>query len=199
MKRTAFCPTAILIAIFVLCFSHEAFAFGPVDIEVAARVGGAPNPGETLQSNGPGPVPAPNPLGLGLGGRAGASFSGFYAGASVMYYFGGSQTVAGAGAGRESEKTLLYGLEGGYDIRVSILTLRPQIGIGNYTLSQSWTLAASNVTVSSNQNNLYVEPGVTALLSFGKLIVGADANVLFGLPGSAGAAFTADGQVGVRF
>ena len=95
----------------------------------------------------------------------------------------------------------MYGIEAGYNFSVSLLTVRPQLGIGNYTLT-----ASSPGATTSSTSNLYLEPGVVGLLSFGQWLVGADANVLF-LPGwsdshpggSSKAAFTANGEVGVKF
>jgi len=68
--------------------------------------------------------------------------------------------------------------------------------------SQTYQPAVSDV------HNLYVEPGVAALLGFGLWFVGADVDV-FLTPGLSGvqvggagdskAAFMANGQVGVKF
>ena len=135
-----------------------------------------------------------NPLGFGLGGRGGASFFGFYGGVDLMYYFGGSQSVLGQNV---SLNTLMYGLDLGYNFKVAILTIRPLLGIGNFTVSSN---------VGGSASKLYLEPGLTGLVSFGTLFVGADANLLV-LPGihdSGGnqtteTAFTLHGQVGVRF
>jgi hypothetical protein len=110
-----------------------------------------------------------------------------------MYYLGGSQ-------GDVSSHSLMYGLEAGYDWKLTILTIRPQVGVGNFT--GTTTVNGSG----GSSSNLYVEPGVTALVSFGTLFVGADANLLV-LPstkqpdGTTGTdtAFTIHGQVGVRF
>jgi hypothetical protein len=124
-------------------------------------------------------------LGLGFGARAGVSFLGFYGG-SFMDYLEASVS---------EDTPMPAGAEAGYNIGVPFVTLRPQLGVGNYTLT-----ASSTGTASSNTNNIYLEPGVTGLLSFGLWLVGVDANILL-LPGLSGsqAAFTADGQVGVTF
>jgi hypothetical protein len=169
-----------------------ASALGPIDVEVAARVGGGG------KSN-------PNTLGFGLGARAGASFSGFYGGLSLMYYFGAGEnfgyydvgTQASASA-HESWTSLLYGIEGGYNFRVSSLTVRPQVGVGNITQMQ--TLSGPEIGQTTSASSLYFEPGVTALLSLGSWVFGADANLLFtpGLPG-AWVGATAHGQVGIAF
>jgi hypothetical protein len=189
--------------------TRNAHALGPVDLEVGAKVGFGTNP--VSNSNGGSSL---NPLGFGLGARAGVSFLGFYGGAQLMYYFGGSQdlSVPGVSAGgisvpgqsaSVSVHTLMYGVEAGYGITlIDILTIRPQIGIGNGTVSCS--ASASGVVNTSagcgSQSSLYLEPGVTGLIGLGMWFVGADANVLFftGLDNSK-AAFTLHGQVGLKF
>jgi hypothetical protein len=177
-------------ALFTLSVTLTASALGPVDVEIAAKVGGGTNPLSEVTYLNP-PAKQPNPLGFGLGARAGVSILGFYGGLSFMDYLGTSQVGQGV---TESLKSVLYGVEVGYNIGVPLLTLRPQLGIGKYTQSESLS------GTSDSTSNLYLEPGVTGLLSFGMWIVGADANVLF-LPGLSGSqpAFTAHGQVGIKF
>jgi len=144
---------------------------------------------------------------VGVGGRAGVSFlGGVYVGGSVMYYLGGSttgdQTVDTTNATMPahstysiSTTTLLYGGEVGYGAKLlDFLTLRPQLGIGNATFASS---PSGN---SPNNSNLYLEPGLTALLGFGLLYVGADVGVLL-FPGAdeSLAAFSLHAQAGLRF
>ena|GEM_PF-1288820 len=179
---------AVAAGLGTLSVTRDASAFGPgpLDtIEIAAKAGGGTNP----VSGGP------NALGIGVGLRGGASFSGFYGGLSFMDYLGSSQEVPAAGGGstRYAVSSILVGIEGGYEIHVSLFTLRPQVGVGSYTLNQT-------ESDSNNSGSLYLEPGVTGLLTFGRWIVGVDASVLF-LPWLSGAqpAFTAHGQVGFKF
>jgi hypothetical protein len=177
-----------------LSVTRNAAALGPVDIEVAAKVGGGTNPEKNTGGS------PPNALGLGLGGRAGVSLFGLYGGVSFMDYLGTKGVYSGV---TESMKSILYGVEVGYNIGVPLLTLRPQLGVGNYTVSGGFNGNAAGALLPQQnftKSNLYLEPGVTGLLSFGMLIVGADANVLF-LPGLNGSqpAFTAHGQVGIKF
>jgi hypothetical protein len=89
--------------------------------------------------------------------------------------------------------SILIGFEAGYEIRVSRITLRPQVGVGSYTLIET-------ESESNNASSLYFEPGVTGLLTFGRWIIGADAGVLF-LPwlSSSQPAFTAHAQLGFKF
>jgi hypothetical protein len=194
---------SIFTAAFALCastlmMSRDAHALGPVDLEIGAKAGVGTNP--ISSNNG---QSAPNPLGFGLGARGGVSFLGFYGGVSLMYYFGSSQDASVPGeSGSVSDHTLMYGIEAGYGFTLAdILTIRPQIGIGNFTVT-----ASDNVSglvsggASSSNSNLYLEPGVTGLISLGGWFVGADANLLF-LPGSdynTTTAFTIHGQIGIK-
>ncbi|HEY4015046.1 MAG TPA: hypothetical protein VGM06_17000 [Polyangiaceae bacterium] len=197
MKTTSILFIALGGLTFAFSFARSAWAVGPVDIEVAARVGGASSPIKDDVNGGTGA------LGFGLGGRAGVSIFGIYGGVSAMYYLGGSNTESVAPSSAvfappgpiESESGWLYGFEGGYSFRLQILTLRPTVQIGSYTLHYSLSGGGSQ-----DIHNLYVEPGVTALIGFGTWFVGADADV-FLTPGmdNSRAAFMGNGQVGVKF
>jgi hypothetical protein len=55
-----------------------------------------------------------------------------------------------------------------------LLTLRPTVQVGNYTIHTS-VLGGT----SPDTHNLFVESGLTALLGFGLWFVGANANVFF--------------------
>ncbi|HTB74442.1 MAG TPA: hypothetical protein VK762_14420, partial [Polyangiaceae bacterium] len=60
---------------------------------------------------------------------------------------------------------------------------------------------AINATANgTSTSNLYIEPGVTALISLGGWFVGADANLLF-FPGldDSKVAFSLHGQIGFKF
>ncbi|MGA7119046.1 MAG: outer membrane beta-barrel protein [Polyangiaceae bacterium] len=191
---------AVLAGASVLFSAHVASALLPLDVEIGAKVGGGTTPSNVASG-------ATNPLGFGLGGRAGVAFLGLYGGVSIAYYFGGSETLPIVGAVvpavSSSTHSLMYGFEAGYGtVLVNVLTLRAQVGIGNFTN----TLEVGSV--STDSSNLYLEPGITALVSlpFGGLFVGADANVLL-LPGVKDAtgqsqtvtAFTFHGQIGYKF
>jgi hypothetical protein len=166
--------------------SRNANALGPVDIEIGGKAGLGTNPTSTSL----------NPLGFGIGGRGGLSFFGLYAGVDVMYYLGGSENVPG---GSISEHTLMYGVDLGYNFKIAILTLRPLLGVGNFVVSHS------GEDGSGSASNVYLEPGLTALVSLGILYVGADANLLV-IPAvsvdhgnTTETAFTLHGQLGVVF
>jgi hypothetical protein len=177
--------------------TRNAHALGPVDIEVGAKAGLATNP--VSNSNG-----GPNPLGFGLGARGGVSFLGIYGGIQLIYYFGGSESASVLGQSISvSTHTLMYGVEAGYGFTlIDILTIRPQIGIGNASFGGSVSGAGAVTTNfgSTNNSNLYIEPGVTGLISLGGWFVGADANLLFfpGLDNST-TSFSFHGQIGLKF
>ena len=209
MRTASIVAAACAFGAATFAMTRTAHALGPVDLEIGAKAGLGTNP----LSN-PNGGPDINPLGFGLGARAGVSFLGFYGGAQLMYYFGGSQDIGVPGVSvggisvpgqsvSVSAHTLMYGVEAGYGITlIDILTIRPQIGIGNGTVSCS-TSASGVVNTSGgcgSQSSLYLEPGVTGLIGLGMWFVGADANVLVftGLDNSK-AAFTFHGQVGVKF
>jgi hypothetical protein len=174
---------------------RQAFALGPVDLEVAAKVGG----GTSTVSGG-----GPNPLGFGLGGRAGVSIFGFYGGLAAMYYLGESADTAlnGLGSVHTQVSSTLVGLEGGYNLGLSILTIRPQLGLGYYnagfSLSYQGAAGAPGPT-SQNTSSVYLEPDITALVSLGIWFVGADAGLLW-VPAvdNSQVAVVVHGQVGIK-
>jgi hypothetical protein len=199
MNRTAWLFGVTSIA--MLTNARTAHALGPVDVEIGAKIGGATSV-----------ISGVNPLGFGLGGRAGVVlFDHLYGGINLVYYFGGSATVPSGALGEPSYDlsghTLVYGVEAGWGFKVlDILTIRPQVGLGNATISETISCPGSGQACGvsnigeSSLSSLYVEPGVTVLVALGTFFVGADANafVLTGV-GSSIAAFTAHGQVGVKF
>jgi len=203
VKQASFFLLTAAAGLGTLSVTRSASALGPVDVEVAAKVGGGTNPVNVPGGQfGPAQV---NALGVGLGARAGASISGFYGGLTFMYYFGERQrpypTYTNMLIHLESFSSVMYGVEAGYNFNVSLLTIRPELGVGNYTLT-----ASSPGTTTSSSSNLYLEAGVVGLLSFGRWLVGADAGT-FLLPGwsnshpggSSSLALTANGEVGIKF
>jgi len=183
----------------VFWMPRDAHALGPLDLELGAKVGMGTNP----DSNGP------NPLGFGLGARGGVSIFGIYGGLNVMYYLGGSQTEqTSVGSASVSAHSLLYGIEAGYGIKLSILTLRAQLGLGNATITGGGSANIGGVSGSGSNSNsyFYLEPGVVGMVSFGMYFVGADINGLFitGVKDENGnsktdTSLTLHGQVGVTF
>ncbi|MGH7285572.1 MAG: hypothetical protein ACRELY_28965, partial [Polyangiaceae bacterium] len=186
MKRSLVLSSALAAAALVSLASRDAHALGPVGIEAGARVGYGSAPSNF-------PSTSPNPLGVGLGARAGVDLFGFYGGLSLMYYLGGSSNGF-------SDHSLMEGVDVGYNIKLAILTLRPMVSIGNFTVTGSYAGA------STNNSNLYFEPGVTGQISLGTFFVGADVNalILTGIQqtdGSKGTdtALTIHGLAGVQF
>jgi hypothetical protein len=184
--------------------SSNAHALGPLDLEIGAKAGVG-----TMPSN----ENAPNPLGFGIGGRGGIAIAGFYGGVSAVYYLGESQNASAPLSGSVSKHSLLYGVEGGYGWKLlDLLTIRPQIGVGQMTLWTSSSVstaygAVAGPSVDQSTNALYLEPGVTAMISLGTFFVGADANALI-IPSlndptvgksQTDIAFTLHGQLGVKF
>jgi hypothetical protein len=190
------------VAIGTLCISSDARALGPVDLEVGAKVGYGSNPTGF----------APNPLGLEVGGRVGVSVFGLYGGLTALYNVGGTTqgTSAEGTAGPQTFHSYQYGVELGYGFKVPFVRLwiRPLIGIGNYVYTPSGS-GLCDTSCGSN-NYIYLEPGVTAFFTFGRLFLGADVN-LFILPAvdtvdasgepakTTDVAVTAHAQIGVRF
>ncbi len=200
LMRTTIQVSALSLAVAAALFAPDAHALGPLDLEIGARAGVGTTPGGT-------PSGAPNPLGFGLGARAGVSIIGLYGGLSFMYYFGGSaneQVPVGTSvvSASASVHSLLYGVEGGYGSKFGPLALRGTVGVGNIATTGSFSGAGVSFPSQTN-NGLYIEPGVTGIVSLGMWFVGADANVLvlpsYNNQSSLEAAFTLHGQVGLTF
>jgi hypothetical protein len=190
--------SALFFATAGVLVTTEAHALGPLDLEIGAKAGFGTSPGGS----------SPNPLGFGIGGRVGAQIFGLYGGLALMNYFGESQTMAqGVSVSRHA---LHYGVEGGYGSKFGPLTLRAQVGVGNYTENVDVSVSAPSTTTvvpaSGSRSSLYVEPGITAMIALGTFFVGADATILV-LPSrteldgttSFDAGFTLHGQIGVKF
>lgn len=178
-----------------ICAARDAFALGPLDFEAGLKAGG----GTPLFSG------QPNALGFGLGARAGLSFlGGWYAGLNFMYYFGeGGNVTVPSGTVSASEHSVLYGVEGGYGIKLlDLLTIRGVLGVGNFQVSYT---GQGSLSLS----NIYLQPMLEALLGIGSFYIGGDIGALV-LPGMSdpnnqnasstwATAMTADGQLGIRF
>jgi hypothetical protein len=196
-KRMKVASSIVVAALAVVAGAKDAHALGPIGVEVGAKGGVATNPADSG---------ATNPLGFGLGARGGVNITSIYLGASLMYYLGGSQTLAGVDA---SVHTLLYGLEAGYNIDLEILTIRPQLGVGNASLVYSGSIpvpGGGTISGDHTDSHLYLEPSVAAIIGLGGLFVGADAGVLLipsvdqgGGNSKTYTSFTLHGQVGLKF
>lgn len=174
MKNLSRILGALAATLCLVSYADDAKALGPIDLEVGLKGGYATNPSTaTTVSQG---------LGVGLGGRAGVGIFGIYGGISVVDYLG-----------QDSDSAVAVGGELGYSWNISLLTLRPQIGIGNIT--QSFSSSAH----LPNSNSLYLEPGLTALIGLGLFFVGADANALIITSQGNNTALTLHAQVGLKF
>jgi hypothetical protein len=168
---------ALLVTLTIALSTKEARALGPIGIEVGAKVGYASNAfGGSA-----------NAFGVGVGGRGGVVlFDSLYAGINVVDYLGNNNA-----------SSLQYGAELGYGLKLAVLTIRPQIGLGNITSSYSI------LGFSANSGSFYLEPGVTALITIGFIYFGADVNALIitSSPDGGGinTAVTVHGQLGVSF
>jgi hypothetical protein len=176
---------ALLLTFFA---TRRAAALGPIDLEVAPKVGYATATVGGLPGD-------PIPLGLGIGGRGGVSFRGLYGGVNFQYYVGGSEWV---GSSNVSFHAVQFGGEVGWGINIRFLTIRPLLGLGD--------LASSAGGAGGASGSFYLEPGGLIQLAFGHLIFGVDAACLILTNGenSEGArgvdeGFTIHGQVGARF
>ncbi len=178
------------LAVAILAFPGEANALGPVDIEIGAKAGVATGP--------------LGPLGFGVGGRGGVSVQGLYAGIDFIDYLGATgpcgscpaPAASSTGGGlMQTRSGLLYGFEAGYNFKFFPVTIRPQLGLGNFRFSNAAGTPPGPGDVS---NSLYLEPSVVWLVSLGLFLVGADVGWLF-LPTGPDSAVTVHGQIGVTF
>jgi hypothetical protein len=192
LRRNAF-AIALVATVPLAGLARSARADGPIDFEVAGRVGSGTNPGWIA-----------NPFAASMGGRAGVSVYGFYAGLSATYTFNLS-------GGVDTFHSVLIGIEGGYTFKLPHLRLRPQVCVGDGTFSQEEPDGVLNPPVTTQVGNVFVEPGVVGIVPLGPLFVGLDANVLLlpaftlfsandvALPAKTYASFTAHAQLGVLF
>jgi len=107
-----------------------------------------------------------NPYGPGVGLRAGVTLpASLYLGASLDYFIGESDSVAGV----EASASVLQVLGNvGYDFGLGPLTVRPVLGFG---------LAQSNVDLGDadeSEGNFALSPGVEGIFGLGLLSVGAE-------------------------
>ena len=134
-----------------------------------------------------------SPFGAGFGARLGLQISGFYAGISGLYFLGGTDVTL-------SDRALLYGLDLGYGFRFQpfaggLFTLRPLVGIGDAAISHTdpslskvdvvTTASGSSSSRTSDTitvNNVYLRPGITAMLASSTNFIAIHGSVLM-VPG----------------
>lgn len=110
--------------------------------------------------------PVVNPYGPGIGVRAGITLpTSLYLGASLDYFFGASDEVAGI----DVSASLLQVMGNvGYDLGLGPLTLRPSLGLG---------LAQSDVeggAFESSESDFLLSPGAEAFVGLGLLSVSGE-------------------------
>jgi hypothetical protein len=181
MKTFAFAVALSSAVLVTFVSARPAHALGPIDLEIAAKAGYGTND-----------------LGFGFGGRAGISFFGLYGGLSAVDYLGTSQTLPPPG-GTFTRHTLLLGGELGFGIKISRLTIRPLLGLGE-------GINSYNVPGSPSAGSFYLEPGGLIQLNFGLIIFGVDAGCLILTSNQSvlgitqvTEAFTIHGQFGLKF
>jgi hypothetical protein len=154
--------------------------------------------------------------GGGLGVRGGVSYLGFYGGVSYMDFMSEGGCLDGFSGSCGNLRATAYGVELGYGRTFfGFLTLRGQVGIGDYVLVSDETTftctgafpCSMTTTTQSHAtgHNFYVAPAVLLEAALGPVLVGLDANYFIlpsdGAPDpqrSAFAAFLAGVQLGVR-
>jgi hypothetical protein len=108
---------------------------------------------------------------LGLGVRGGYTLPmNVYLGGTFVYHFGESQDLP---FGVEASTNLFYlGVEGGYDIAVDPVVIRPYLGVGlaNATVSVG--------DVSESESRFAAWPGGTLIYPIGNAFVGGDLRFL---------------------
>jgi hypothetical protein len=182
MKTFAFAVAVSSAVLVTFVGARPAHALGPIDLEIAAKAGYGSND-----------------FGFGFGGRAGISFFGFYGGLSAVDYLGKSVDDV-------TTHTLLLGGELGFGIKISRLTIRPLLGLGEGIISATVPMLPGTSSQTSTSGSFYLEPGGLIQLNFGLIIFGVDAGCLILTSNQSVTgftqvteAFTIHGQFGLKF
>lgn len=111
---------------------------------------------------------------FGVGARAGYTLpmTPTYLGGTFIYHFG-----------RDNLRSYVFGVEGGYDVSLSPVVIRPYLGLGDAVVrAESLTINVGGMTYGGGfewAGNFAIWPGVTLLYPMGALFLGADARVQF--------------------
>ena len=112
---------------------------------------------------------------VGVGARGGITLPmNLYLGASVLYHFGTTNNVGGSDL---TTNVWLLGAEGGYDLGIGPLTLRPYLGLGYAHLSfaaPGACAAGTCVSVSDSDGKVALSPGAAGLVNLAMFFVGVD-------------------------
>lgn len=132
-----------------------------------------------------------DPFGFGIGVRGGHTFDEpeLYLGVHVNYFFGETTDL---GLADVTVSTLTLGVEGGYDLYLTPLVLRPSVVVGA-------ALSLTSGGVEGSSTDLYVAPGATLLYPIDAWFVGLDARVLVIPSDDTRTAFTAMATGGMHF
>jgi hypothetical protein len=115
-------------------------------------------------------------LSFGFGGRVGKTFAnGLYLGASFIYHTGLSQDE---GAFQETISLFYTGFEGGYDLNLRYVTVRPYLGLGFADVTQGNNLSNTLVTNSTPYFAAWPAVQVEYDIPHSIFFVGADIRLL---------------------
>lgn len=111
----------------------------------------------------------PNPWGLGFGLRGGYNLDAIFLGARFAYYLG------------EDDFNLWeLGIEGGYDLPVGPVIIRPGLGLGIASVSVSVDLPAPLEDIDESETNPYIALGASVLYDINEqYFIGGDARLQF--------------------
>jgi len=122
----------------------------------------------------------PNIWGLGFGLRGGYNIDAIFLGARFVYYLGESEEVLGA---EFSANLWELGIEGGYDIPVGPVIIRPGLGLGIANVSidvEASPLVAAAGGGSASETNPYLALGGSVLYDIDEqFFVGGDMRLQF--------------------
>ncbi len=137
---------------------------------------------------------------IGIGARGGLTLPmNLYVGGTILYHLGKTESTA---AGDVTANIWYLGGEGGYDIGVGPLTVRPYLGLGYANLRVStpdFCGLGTCVGGSNSEGKLAFWPGVTGLVGIGNIFVGADLRYVLLVDVEDGNAFSAFATGGMSF
>ena len=206
-----------LIGMFVIGFASTALAQDPEagDVAPVEETAAADTSADTAEVGGGGkPISVglllgygisfedgPNAWGLGFGLRGGYNIDAIFLGARFVYYLGASEDIAGA---EWSLNLWELGIEGGYDIPVGPVIIRPGIGLGIANASidvEASPLVAAAGGGSTSETNPYFALGGSVLYDIDDtFFVGGDMRLQFVIGDNGdGTALIILGNGGMRF
>lgn len=122
----------------------------------------------------PSSVEGLNAFAFGFGARGGFAIDSFYVGMRLLFFMGDSRQLP---TGELTFDETMIGLEGGYDIALGRVTLRPQVGVG-LAMSSAELMAARGVTEDRSSDVAYVSPGLSVTVDLTRRVfVAADTQV----------------------